>query len=661
MATQLQSRRGTTAQMNAFTGAEGEIAVNTSTDTLHVHDGSTAGGHALAKADGSNIATYAGSFTTLAASGASTLTGAVGINIAPTSYKLTVNSGATTETTAAAIGYNGDAGTNLYINTDHGNNLVSLYASGSASKEMRFLSGTLEVMRLGTTGNVGIGNISPSAPLDIKLAGTATADIFKFQRSDGAVAGVLNYNGTDGAISLGTTTAHPLAFDTNNTERMRIDSSGTIKSSVNGAVANLILENDADRPYMAFTESGAAQFFIGESSIVGGGGGYDIYAAANQGITFFTNALRRVDIDSSGSLLVGKTVADSIGTDGIELDGANDRLMITRNNSEPLVLNRRSSDGDIAIFRKDGAPVGSIGTISNLMTIGTGTTGLIFDSGQIYPWNMSTNAAIDASKDLGASGARFKDLYLSGNALITTAAGVSKYFNVKDGTYGGDVRFGIASGIDNDAIAGTFSNNNFKFYTASTQRMLLHTNGNLIWHNTPSSSAAGIIFQNTTHPSIGISGGADTNGRHRITFTNGNGLVGNISTAGSATAYNTTSDYRLKENVVAMSGATERLKQLNPSRFNFISDADTTVDGFLAHEVQAVVPEAITGTKDAMRDEEYEVTPAVLDDDGNVTTEAVMGTRSVPDYQGIDQSKLVPLLVATIQELEARLTALENN
>ncbi len=146
-----------------------------------------------------------------------------------------------------------------------------------------------------------------------------------------------------------------------------------------------------------------------------------------------------------------------------------------------------------------------------------------------------------------------------------------------------------------------------------------------------------------------------------ILFSNANGAVGNISTSGTTTAYATSSDYRLKENVVAMSGATERLKQLNPSRFNFIADADTTVDGFLAHEVQDVVPEAITGTKDAMRDEEYEVTPAVLDDDGNVTTEAVMGTRSVPDYQGIDQSKLVPLLVATIQELEARLTALENN
>ncbi len=145
-----------------------------------------------------------------------------------------------------------------------------------------------------------------------------------------------------------------------------------------------------------------------------------------------------------------------------------------------------------------------------------------------------------------------------------------------------------------------------------------------------------------------------------VSFQQAGGTVGSISVTGSTTAYNTSSDYRLKENVVTDWDATTRLKQLKPSRFNFIADADTTVDGFLAHEVQEIVPEAIAGTKDAMRDEEYEVTAAVLDDDGNVVTEAVMGTRSVPDYQGIDQSKLVPLLVKTIQELEARITTLEN-
>ena len=118
--------------------------------------------------------------------------------------------------------------------------------------------------------------------------------------------------------------------------------------------------------------------------------------------------------------------------------------------------------------------------------------------------------------------------------------------------------------------------------------------------------------------------------------------VGSITISTSGTSYNTSSDHRLKENVTDITGATDRLKQLNPVRFNFIVDPDTTVDGFLAHEVQDIVPEAITGTKDA------------VDDDGNAV------------YQGIDQSKLVPLLVATIQEqqaaieaLTARVTALE--
>ena len=150
-----------------------------------------------------------------------------------------------------------------------------------------------------------------------------------------------------------------------------------------------------------------------------------------------------------------------------------------------------------------------------------------------------------------------------------------------------------------------------------------------------------------------------------IEFHNPNGLVGSVSTNGSTTSFNTSSDYRLKENVVTDWDATTRLKQLKPSRFNFIVDADKTVDGFLAHEAQEVVPECVTGLKDAMMDEEYEVSAAVeatYDEDGNELTaavDAVMATRSVPDYQGIDQSKLVPLLVKTIQELEARITALE--
>jgi hypothetical protein len=196
---------------------------------------------------------------------------------------------------------------------------------------------------------------------------------------------------------------------------------------------------------------------------------------------------------------------------------------------------------------------------------------------------------------------------------------------------------------------------------ATTERMRINSSG-YIYVNTsgvePSGSQVGVRITGTQGQNFWKSANSGTGGYNHLTFFNGNGEVGSIVTASSATAYNTSSDYRLKENVTADWDATTRLKQLNPVRFNFIADADTTVDGFLAHEVQEIVPEAITGTKDEVevwKDGEelpdgVSVGDNKLDDDGN----------TIPDYQGIDQSKLVPLLVKTIQELEARITALEN-
>jgi hypothetical protein len=137
-----------------------------------------------------------------------------------------------------------------------------------------------------------------------------------------------------------------------------------------------------------------------------------------------------------------------------------------------------------------------------------------------------------------------------------------------------------------------------------------------------------------------VSTGPTTSGGNVYNFgamINASGsVVGTIVVNHGSTTYNTSSDYRLKENVTGLTDATARIKQLQPKRFNFIEVPDVTVDGFLAHEVETVVPEAITGEKDA------------VDADGN------------PIYQGIDHSKLVPLLVATIKELEARIAALES-
>jgi hypothetical protein len=124
-------------------------------------------------------------------------------------------------------------------------------------------------------------------------------------------------------------------------------------------------------------------------------------------------------------------------------------------------------------------------------------------------------------------------------------------------------------------------------------------------------------------------------------FNYSTNTVGNISTNGTSTAYNTSSDYRLKEDVQPMVGSVGRLMALKPVNFAWKVDG-SRVDGFLAHEAQEVVPECVTGEKDA------------VDDEGN------------PQYQGIDQSKIVPLLVAALQEaltkieaLEARVAALE--
>ena len=203
---------------------------------------------------------------------------------------------------------------------------------------------------------------------------------------------------------------------------------------------------------------------------------------------------------------------------------------------------------------------------------------------------------------------------------------------------------------------GTSSSTGLTFSTGNTsaiaEAMRIDSSGHVLFGCTsvPTGSVhgAGFVADNDGELRLSASGTGSTT---RLRFLNPNNEVGSIRTSGSSTAYNTSSDYRLKENVTPMSGATAQTKLLKPCNFDWIAGGN--VNGFLAHELAEVVPEAVTGTKDAMMDEEYEVTPATD------TEAAVMGTRSVPDIQGIDQSKLVPLLTATIQELIARIEALE--
>jgi len=207
---------------------------------------------------------------------------------------------------------------------------------------------------------------------------------------------------------------------------------------------------------------------------------------------------------------------------------------------------------------------------------------------------------------------------------------------------------GTDSGIlfsDATAWAGrifyTHSTDQMAFATAQSNKMYLDSSGNLLVGKTTTSAAtAGASISSTGAATFVRDSDCLLLNRPSTTgtiaaFRQANTEVGTISVTASTTSYNTTSDYRLKENVVGITDGITRIKSLKPSRFNFISNADQTVDGFVAHEVSDIVPEAITGEKDA------------VDDEGN------------PEYQGIDQSKLVPLLTAALQEAITKIETLE--
>ena len=209
---------------------------------------------------------------------------------------------------------------------------------------------------------------------------------------------------------------------------------------------------------------------------------------------------------------------------------------------------------------------------------------------------------------------------------------------------------GIVTTTGTQSIAGT------KTFTGTTNfqsfaNFITSTAGASFGQTTPNGNYAAFFQPNATG---GIGGVAALNtstypailafttntSTHLISFFSGdpttNTAVGSITTNGTATAYNTSSDYRLKENIVPLANAVTRVKQLAPKNFTWKNNSSLgVVDGFIAHELQAVVPEAVFGEKDG------------VDQDGK------------PKYQGVDTSVLVALLTAALQEAITRIEALE--
>jgi len=354
--------------------------------------------------------------------------------------------------------------------------------------------------------------------------------------------------------------------------------------------------------------------------------------------------VERVRIDSSGNVGIGTSSIDTkLHVEGATPGGGGveyfDALQLENTQTANVGATRLK-------FKTNRDGTAGETSIAHVPYDGNGNAYLRFQAFQYQFYNQagsSERVRIDSSGRLGVgTSTPSTTLHVNG---VSTVTGVARF---ADGTAAAP---GITFWSDASTNTGIFrpSEDTLGFTTAGTERMritnsgIINLNGQRSGFPTPMSGSGNVRIAAESAGGIALST-FDTNNYTAVQFVrevSGSAQqVGTITCTSTNTSYNTSSDYRLKENVVPLTGAADRLSQLPVHRFNFIADPSNTVDGFLAHEAQDVVPECVTGTKDE------------VDDEGN------------PVYQGIDQSKLVPLLTAALQEalakietLEARLTA----
>jgi hypothetical protein len=414
-----------------------------------------------------------------------------------------------------------------------------------------------ERMRIDSSGNVGIGDSSPSTRGRLSVISTA---------------------GVGRQFVVTTAGVSQMRFDNNAASiNLELQNYGMTAAN-NGAVINWSLGNSLANANTAGSITVASEGIWGATSA-----SRDSFMAFST--TLDGNVRERVRIDSSGRLLVGTSsvinvpnrastaIAPFLQLAGSSGGGASAGIaaFFTDTSYAPM----------FTLAKSNNATVGSHTTVANATALGelnfAGSNGSVF----------LTAASITSFVDGVVSGGGANDM--PGRLVFsTTADGASSPTERMRITSAGHVLLGTTSASPSSApepsrlvSLGDSSQAAAHFYTDLTSKVLIY-------------------FSRTAF-----------------------GTTGSISISGTSTAYNTSSDYRLKENVTAVSDGITRLQQLKPSRFNFIADPDKTVDGFIAHEVQAVVPEAINGEKDAE------------DENGN------------PVMQGIDQSGTLPSLSVT--------------
>jgi len=533
-----------------------------------------------------------------------------------------------------------------YIYADNGGFRLIAPASGAATGTMQFSTSNTERMRIDNAGNVLVGTTTQKnttfggGSSGITVANTGAPSVVVWDKTDTTYVTWLGQAGASGY--LGNNANGPLVISTNGTERMRITSAGYVGIGTTTPQNALVVSNGGAGG-VEIDPTGYITSYNRNTSA-----SQDLYIRALQQY-FYSNGTERMRIDSSGSVAIGSTSTASAtrltlkgaGTGGNTLfncqdSGGNALLTITENGVVNLPF-AVSGDAHLKIQQAGVTTLGAVAS-SGISIGGGGSNNQLCQIGLGYSGTYQPTAI--SSITTTQSGYTIADLIFATRGVNTDTAPSEKMRIVSDG----NIRLGMQS-----------------------------------YSSQPSSSNYGVSLNNTN---AGCNFFASANSTQTaMAFGNLNGVVGSIQTNGSNTSFNTSSDYRLKENIAPMTGALDKVLALKPCTYNWkVDGADG--EGFIAHELAEVCSHAVTGSKDGVED----IGNVIYEEDGSITQNDVPEPRNAipnhtwvktgtrPIYQGIDVSFLVATLTAAIQELKiindtqaetinaltARIEALEN-
>ena len=546
----------------------------------------------------------------------------IGIAVSSTDANSTISFSDNTTTTAPQCGANGD--------------------------NFRIITSNNPRVNVDSDGNVGIGTTDPTTALDVN--GTVTADGLTL--NDGTNTVDITSSGSDTRLGFIADRA------SSNLSAFRFqDSSGGVRLDIADGGDISFYEDTGTTPKL-FWDASEESLGINQTSpnaylhVKGASDDIATFQGSDAQLKIDNATANTMNIKSVGSgdkLSLSTTTGGGVFTTAMTIDASQNVGIGTSSPAEPLHIS--NSDARIRIQDSDGT--NTYGEIRH-------TTGALYLSSRVN----TNDGVIVFNRDNGTATTESMRIDSSGNVGIggTTTTGWANKQVVLDGGSNTSVAYVMVNNTtgrsSTDGAVMTLSGSDFYlinresanmiFRTANTERMRIDSSGNVgINKSNPSrtldiegaSEPLGVKLTAGSNPVIRSEHYSTANANwYHIRFFTGGGAGGAILVNGSTgtVTYSTTSDYRLKNNLVEITDATSRLKQLNPVKFNWINAPDgQAVDGFLAHEVGDIVPEAIHGEKDA------------VDENGNI------------DPQGIDQAKLVPLLTKALQEAVAKIETLE--